>query len=94
MKKQSIDKTKPANVSEKFIDQLYSLNYSITDEKGNEMEIPESGFLGLLATGYKGLAMLRKKRGQTHLYYKFTKGKRIMRKNPHAGKNPANKNND
>ena len=94
MKKQPDTESKPVNISEKFIDQLYSLKYNITDEKGNELEIPESGFLGLLATGYKGLAMLRKKRGQTHLYYKFTKGKRVRHKNPNAGKNPAKKNNN
>ena len=78
-------KTSVPNISEKFIDQLYSLQATFVDEKGNKLEIPESGFLGLMATGYRGLAMLRKKRGQTHLYYKFTKGKKLVRKKAAPG---------
>lgn len=69
-------------ISEKFIDQLYALNTQFTDENGNPIDVPDSGFLGLLATGYKGLAMLRKKRGQTHLYRKFTKGKKLVKRKP------------
>ncbi len=86
MKKLPVTKTNQNNISEKFIDQLYNLQYDFRDEKGNKLEIPESGFLGLLATGYKGLAMLRRKRGQTHLYYKFTKGRKLIRQNPRTKK--------
>ena len=86
-------KSNKNNISEKFIDQLYSMSVGFVDENGKKLEIPESGFLGLLATGYKGLAMLRKKRGQTHLYYKFTKGRKLIRKNPGAKKSiPVRKN--
>ncbi len=93
MNKQSDSKLNHNNISEKFIDQLYSLQFSFVDDKGNKMEVSESGFLGLLATGYKGLAMLRKKRGQTHLYYKFTKGKKLIRRNPRTRKNSPNRRN-
>ena len=82
MKDQAGQKT----ISEKFIDQLYNIRADIIDENGNKMEIPESGFLGLLATGYKGLALLRKRREQTHLYAKFTKGKKLIRRKPAAPK--------
>jgi hypothetical protein len=68
------------SVSEKFIDQLYSINADLQNEDGKLIEIPENGFLGLLATGYKGLSLYRKKRGITHLYSKFTKGKKIIKK--------------
>jgi hypothetical protein len=60
-------------VSEKFIDQLYQLDISFTDQDGNRIDIPENGFLGLLAAGYKGTVALRKRRGQSHLYAKYTK---------------------
>jgi hypothetical protein len=60
-------------ISEKFIDQLYSLEAVLTDEKGNKTELQKTGFLGLLAAGYKGTALIRKLRGQTHLYARFTK---------------------
>lgn len=75
---------KQPSISEKFIDQLYSLEVNFVDENGKPIEIPKSGFLGLLTTGYKGTAMLRKARGQTHLYKKFTKGKKLVRRNPKA----------
>jgi hypothetical protein len=68
------------SISDKFIDQLYALDTQFTDEKGNPIEVQASGFLGLLANGYKGLAMHRKKKGQTHLYKKFTKGKKLARR--------------
>jgi hypothetical protein len=71
---------KAQTVSERFTDQIYALDFSVKDENGNTIEIPESGFLGLLASGYKGLIMIRKKRGTTHLYSKFTKGKKITQK--------------
>lgn len=70
------------SISEKFIDQLYALNTQFTDEYGKPIDVPDSGSLGLLATGYKGLTMLRKKRGQTHLYRKFTKGKKLVKRKP------------
>ncbi len=70
------------NISEKFINQFYSIQAEVYSPTGEKLEIPESGFLGLLATGYKGLAMHRKKQGLTHLYYKFTKGKKLPRKRP------------
>ncbi len=92
MKNNSDTKAQHNSISEKFIDQLYSLQVDFTDEKGNKLEIPESGFLGLLATGYKGVAMLRKKRGQTHLYHKFTKGKKLVRRNPRANQDLSDKN--
>ena len=74
-----MDKKLAANhtISEKFIDQLYTPDLQFNDESGNPVEVQTSGFLGLLANGYKGLAMLRKKKGQTHLYKKFTKGKKL-----------------
>lgn len=74
--------TAKPSISEKFIDQLYSLDTQFLDETGKPIEIPASGFLGLLASGYKGLAMLRKKKNQTHLYKKFTKGKTPVKRNP------------
>jgi len=86
-------KTDP-NISEKFIDQLYSMNVSFRDEHGNNMEIPDSGFLGLLAAGYKGVVMLRKKRGQIKLYQKFTKGKRVAKKNPRGQRKLGRRNMD
>jgi len=89
MSKELNSKTIPDKISEKFIDQLYSLQFNFVDEKGAKLDIPESGFLGLLATGYKGLVMLRKKRGQTHLYHKFTKGKKLIRRNPRKQNNPT-----
>ncbi len=78
----------PANqtISEKFIDQLYALNTQFTDENGKPVDIPASGFLGLLAAGYKGLVMLRKKKDQTHLYQKYTKGKKLVKRH-HKQKN-------
>lgn len=78
-----MEKKNTANpsISEKFIDQLYALDAQFYDETGKPIEVPASGFLGLLASGYKGLAMLRKKKGQTHLYKKFTKGKKLVRRN-------------
>jgi hypothetical protein len=82
---------KNQDISAKFIDQLYSIEVNFTDEHGKPVDIPDSGFLGLLATGYKGLVMLRKKRGQTHLYQKFTKGKKIARRNPKARNKPLQK---
>ena len=82
MSKDPGTKIPPSKISEKFIDQMYNLQFNFVDEKGDQLEIPDSGFLGLLATGYKGLVMLRKKRGQTHLYQKFTKGKKLVRRNP------------
>jgi hypothetical protein len=69
-------------ISEKFIDQFYSIQTDLMNEKGERIDIPESGFLGLLATGYKGLALYRKKRGHTFVYSKFTKGKKLVRRNP------------
>ncbi len=83
MNKPPASKKKPTNtISEKFVNQLYNLNVDFTDEKGKKLEIPESGFLGLLATGYKGLIMHRKKTGHTKVYYKFTKGKKLVRRKP------------
>ena len=90
-------KSKPLNtspsISEKFIDQFYNINAEFLDENGNKIDIYDSGFLGLLATGYKGLAAIRKKRGHTHLYSKFTKGKKLIRRNPKnkpvSGNNPG-----
>jgi hypothetical protein len=76
------------SVSEKFIDQFYSINTEFIDNDGNKIDIKDSGFLGLLATGYKGLAMIRKKRGHTHVYAKFTKGKKLVRKNPKDKSHP------
>jgi hypothetical protein len=72
---------KKQTVSERFVEQLYSMDFQVKDENGKDIELSNTGFLGLLATGYKGLVMLRKKRGTTHLYAKFTKGKNpIQRK--------------
>jgi len=79
---------KKKTVSERFVDQLYSMDFQVKDDKGNTMELSESGFLGLLATGYKGLVMLRKKRGTTHLYLKFTKGKKPMQRKPRPKSTP------
>jgi hypothetical protein len=76
--------SKKQSVSEKFVDQLYSMDFQAEDEKGNIMDVSDSGFLGLLATGYKGLVMLRKKRGTTHLYAKFTKGKKPIQRKKRA----------
>jgi hypothetical protein len=72
------------SVSEKFIDQFYSIQADFINEKGEKIEITDSGFLGLLATGYKGLAILRKQRNHTHAYSKFTKGKKLVKRNPGA----------
>jgi hypothetical protein len=90
MNKQPAQELSTDKISEKFIDQLYSQQFNFVDEKGNKLEIPESGFLGLLATGYKGLVMLRKKRGQTHLYKKFTKGKKLPQRHPRKNKKIRN----
>jgi hypothetical protein len=79
---------KKQTVSERFVDQLYSMDFQIKDEKGNAMEINNRGFLGLLATGYKGLVMMRKKRGTTHLYSKFSKGKNPIQKKPKTLSSP------
>lgn len=84
MNKESTKSNTSPTISEKFVDQLYTLEVNFVDEKGEALEVPESGFLGLLTTGYKGTVMLRKARGQTHLYKKFTKGKKMIRKNPKA----------
>jgi hypothetical protein len=85
MTKKAGTQNKSKSISEKFIDQFYSIRTELYDEKGQKIEVPESGFLGLLATGYKGLSILRNKRGQTHLYAKFTKGKKVMKNRPKAG---------
>ena len=74
--------TSAPSVSEKFIDQLYSADTQFTEESGKPAEIPASGFLGLLAAGYRGIVMLRKKKNQTHLYSKFTKGKKLKKIRP------------
>lgn len=73
--KNRLDTQSKLTVSERFIEQLYSMESTFTDEEGKGIEIPKSGFLGLLATGYRGTVMLRRQRGQTHLYKKFTKGR-------------------
>ncbi len=77
-----IVKKDPRTISEKFIDQFYTIQADLVTENGEKIDLPESGFLGLLATGYKGLAMYRKKRGHTFVYSKFTKGKKLVRRNP------------
>ncbi len=71
---------KKQSIAERFVDQLYMMDFPLVDENGNALEIPESGYLGLLATGYKGLVIWRKKRGTTYLYSKFTKGKQPVRR--------------
>jgi hypothetical protein len=92
MNKESAKSDTSPTIAEKFVDQLYSLDIGFADENGKALEVPESGFLGLLTTGYKGTIMLRKARGQTHLYKKFTKGKKMVRRNPKAKpKAPKNK---
>lgn len=82
MEKKKKETAKAPSTSERFIDQLYSLDANFVDEKGNPVEIPESGFIGLLTTGYKGTMMLRKARNQTHLYKKFTKGRKLPVRKP------------
>lgn len=91
MSKKISTKTSPKSISGKFIDQLYSIQADFVDEKGEKLDVPESGFLGLLATGYKGLALVRRKRGHTHVYSKFTKGKKLVRRNPKSGTKPLPK---
>jgi hypothetical protein len=91
MSKKTLPKADPKNISEKFIEQFYSVQAVFTDESGQKLDVPESGFLGLLATGYKGLALLRKKRGHTHVYSKFTKGKKLVKRNPKKGNRPVSK---
>lgn len=82
MEKKKKETTKAPTTSELFIDQLYSQEANFVDEKGEAVEIPESGFIGLLTTGYKGTMMLRKARNQTHLYKKFTKGRKLPSRKP------------
>ncbi|MBN1950919.1 MAG: hypothetical protein JW801_06920 [Bacteroidales bacterium] len=82
MEKEKKTSAKQPTTSERFIDQLYSLDVNFVDEHGKPMEVPDSGFLGLLTTGYKGTVMLRKARNQTHLYQKFTKGEKLPQRRP------------
>jgi hypothetical protein len=90
-KDKSKTKANTPTISERFIDQLYSLEVNFVDEKGKPLEVPESGFLGLLATGYKGTVMLRKARNQTHMYKKFTKGKKLPTRKQKQPPNEAKK---
>ncbi len=92
MVKRQSEKTIQKSVSEKFIDQFYSIQAELYSENGEKLDVPESGFLGLLAIGYKGLAIHRKKRGYTHIYYKFTKGKKLIRRNPKLRQKTKTKN--
>ena len=50
--------------SKKIIDQLYSHEYITKLESGHEIDIPSTGSLGILATGYSGLIAWRKARKQ------------------------------
>ena len=76
MNKESTKSDTSPTLAEKFVDQLYSLDIGFVDENGKALEVPESGFLGLLTTGYKGTVMLRKARGQTIYTRNSPKGKR------------------
>ena len=80
MKKNSLQNKKQLTISQKFIQQLYNMEVEFKDEKGNDLQVTKSGFLGLLAVGYKGLIMHRKRTGQTYLYNNFTKGKKLVKR--------------
>jgi len=48
------------NISLKILKNLYSVDFEILTPDNKKMKIPESGSLGLLALGYKGLIAWRK----------------------------------
>ena len=50
--------------SKEIINELINSDFKFRDENGNEIDIPKSGNLGLLASGYKGLVAVRKKRNR------------------------------
>lgn len=56
-----MDKTK---TSKEIINNLINSDFEFKDEKGNIIDIPKKGSLGLLASGYKGLIAVRKKRNK------------------------------
>jgi hypothetical protein len=78
------NETKPTStetpISKKFIDQFYTMDHGFKDQDGKDLEIPEHGFLGLLAIGYRGLSAWRVKKGTTYLYDKFTWGKSLKKR--------------
>ena len=53
--------------SQILINNLYKKNYEPTLENGQQYDIPASGSLGLLATGYTGLIAWRKKKAAAQL---------------------------
>ena len=55
---------KQIKTSKEIINELISSDFTFKDENGNEIEIPETGNLGLLASGYKALIAVRKKRNK------------------------------
>ena len=50
--------------SKEIINELIKSDFVFKDENGNTIDIPEKGNLGLLASGYKGLIAVRKKRNK------------------------------
>jgi hypothetical protein len=50
--------------SKEIINNLINSDFEFKDENGNAIDIPKTGNLGLLASGYKGLVAVRKKRNK------------------------------
>lgn len=48
--------------STKILKDLYSKDFSFTNQNGDRVEIPKNGNLGLLAYGYIGVIAVRKAR--------------------------------
>lgn len=50
--------------SKTILDNLLNADFEFINERGEKFEVSPKGSLGLLASGYKGLVAVRKKRKQ------------------------------
>jgi len=55
---------KQTKTSKEIINDLINSDFTFKDKNGNIINVPKSGNLGLLASGYKGLIAVRKKRNK------------------------------
>ena len=53
-------------ISAELLHIMYNTDDILTDEKGNKIEVPPEGSLGILALGYRGLIAWRKAKGITY----------------------------
>lgn len=65
MEKSKQNQRKILGESASILRELYADNYTLKDENGNEIKVPEQGSISLLASGYKGLIAMRLARQQS-----------------------------